>query len=128
VSDLWTSAHKAASDAHFLFEGGRYDGACNRAYYAMFNVARVLLMESEDHAVRKIKTHASAIRMFSLKFIRNGLFDTKFGELLGQARNLRGLVDYEGEAMTADDAKEIIETMDQFLAIAASVRSKAQQQ
>jgi uncharacterized protein (UPF0332 family) len=124
MSDLWTSALKAASDAHFLLEAGRCETACNRAYYAMFNVARALLLELPDQPARKIKTHASVIRSFSLAFIRNGPFDLKFGEVLRQSRNLRALVDYEGEAMTEDDAKDIIEAMDQFIAIAESLRSQ----
>lgn len=127
MSDLWTSALEAASDARFLFEAGRYSGACNRAYYAMFNVARVLLSESPDSTGRRVKTHASVVRIFSLKFIRNGPFDSKFGEILRQASDLRALVDYEGEAISAGDALDIVKAMDEFLTMATSMRSKERQ-
>ena len=118
---------EAASDARLLVEAGRYNGACNRAYYAMYNVARVLLIESQGGAARKVKKHASVVRLFSLKFIRNGPFDAKFGEILRQASDLRTMADYEGEAISAREAQDIVNSMDQFLAIATSVRSNARQ-
>ena len=127
MSDLWTAALEAASDARYLAKDGRYRSACARAYYAMFNVARVLLAESQGTEAKKIKRHASIVRMFSLKFVRNGPFDARFGEILRQASDLRVIADYDGEAIFADDALAIIEAMDEFLAIAASVRSKTRQ-
>ena len=42
MSGLWRKACEAAEDARLLYRNERFDGACNRAYYAMFNAARAL--------------------------------------------------------------------------------------
>jgi uncharacterized protein (UPF0332 family) len=123
LSDLWTAAGKAAADARHLAGIGSYESACNRAYFAMFNAARALLRGSNDSTVDRVRTHSSVLRLFSLKFIRNGPFDAKFGEIMRHASELRTLVDYEGEPISAADAAEIVNAMDEFLVIAASVRS-----
>lgn len=124
MSDLWTAAEAAASDARHMVSVGRYSGACVRAYFAMFNAARVLLRESDPTAPR-LKTHASVLRMFSLKFIRNGPFEANYGEIFRQASGLRAMADYEGESISADEAREIVNAMDEFMTLAASIRSRA---
>jgi uncharacterized protein (UPF0332 family) len=40
AADLWNKAHQAASSARLLLNAGDTSGACNRAYYAMFDAAR----------------------------------------------------------------------------------------
>ncbi len=41
-----TKAERAAVSAKLLLEAGDVDGACNRAYYAMFDAARAALLVS----------------------------------------------------------------------------------
>ena len=38
--ELFTKAKTAATSARILLNAGDVDGACNRAYYAMFDAAR----------------------------------------------------------------------------------------
>ena len=40
VADLMAKAAQAAESARMLLTSGDADGACNRAYYAMFDAAR----------------------------------------------------------------------------------------
>ncbi len=43
---LMAKAERACSSARALLDLGDVDGACNRAYYAMFDVARAALLAS----------------------------------------------------------------------------------
>jgi uncharacterized protein (UPF0332 family) len=43
AKELFTKAQTAAASARILLNAGDVDGACNRAYYAMFDAARAAL-------------------------------------------------------------------------------------
>lgn len=57
IADLFTKAIKAHLVAKLALEEGNYDDAASRAYYAMFNAARCLLI-SVDQENAEISTHA----------------------------------------------------------------------
>ncbi|MDW5419090.1 HEPN domain-containing protein [Iodobacter sp. CM08] len=42
--DLIAKAERAIQSAKLLHEAGDVDGACNRAYYAMFDAAKAVLL------------------------------------------------------------------------------------
>lgn len=42
--ELMAKAERAAASAKLLLEVGDADGACNRAYYAMYDAARAALL------------------------------------------------------------------------------------
>ncbi len=42
--ELMTKAERAATSARLPLEAGDCDGACNRAYFAMFDAARAALL------------------------------------------------------------------------------------
>ena len=46
AKELFGKALIAASSAQILLDAGDVDGACNRAYYAMFDAARAALLAS----------------------------------------------------------------------------------
>jgi hypothetical protein len=46
AKELFTKAQTAATSARILLNAGDVDGACNRAYYAMFDAARAALLAS----------------------------------------------------------------------------------
>ena len=46
AQDLMAKAIQAAASAKVLLDTGDSDGACNRAYYAMFDAARAALLAS----------------------------------------------------------------------------------
>jgi len=43
AKELFAKAQTAAVSARILLNAGNVDGACNRAYYAMFDAARAAL-------------------------------------------------------------------------------------
>ena len=65
--DLMAKAQRALTSARTLLTDGDNDGACNRAYYAMFDAARAALLASKAPVPPEvIKTHSGLISAFSL--------------------------------------------------------------
>ena len=62
VQELFEKATRAASSAKLLLDTGDTDGACNRAYYAMFDAARAALLASGAPVGSEgAKTHSGLI-------------------------------------------------------------------
>ena len=81
--DLMTKANRALASAHKLFQDNDSDGACNRAYYAMFDAARAALIASKAPVPPEIaKTHSGLIAAFSLHLMKPGLFPVELGRAL----------------------------------------------
>jgi len=120
VSDLWDKACEAAKDARLLFEAGRYDGACNRAYYAMFNAARACLA---THGVdpKRAKRHATVQRLFSLQFVQEGQFDDEDGRALRRAGEYRNVADYDDVSVGHSRVEAVMASMERFMAAAQRV-------
>lgn len=62
ADDLMAKAAQAAASARALLERGDADGACNRAYYTMFDAARAALLAA-GHDVGK--THRGVLNAFN---------------------------------------------------------------
>lgn len=96
---LLHKASKALSSAQLLLESRDADGACNRAYYAMFDAARAALMAfQKSDEVLTIKTHSGLIASFSLQLVKPGLIDIELGKSLNKVENLRLIAEYKGDA------------------------------
>jgi uncharacterized protein (UPF0332 family) len=66
-------AIQAAASAKVLLDTGDMDGACNRAYYAMFDAARAALLASGAPIEADIaRTHGGLISAFSLHLVKAG--------------------------------------------------------
>ncbi len=60
--DLREKASRAVASARLLLDAGDVDGACNRAYYAMFDAARAALIQSGAPVVpEKDATHRPSV-------------------------------------------------------------------
>lgn len=115
--DLMAKAEKAAASSKVLLEIGDADGACNRAYYAMFDAARAALLAT-GHEVGK--THKGVLNAFSEHLVKNGPMPKEMGRLLKLAETRRYVADYEGDPVEPDDAQEMVEEAEAFI---ATVRS-----
>lgn len=73
AQDFLAKAIRAATSAKMLLDAGDADGACNRAYYAMFDAARAALLASgapvEPETARM---HSGLISAFSLHLVKTG--------------------------------------------------------
>lgn len=112
-------AVEAEKEAHALFALGLYRGACSRAYYAMFNMARALLL-TRGHEPEATKTHKTVLQTFSNEFVRNGPFDRTDGRELQRAAEARHLADYSG-SVTRKDAEHVIGVLDKFMTTAKAI-------
>nr|WP_184355812.1 HEPN domain-containing protein [Rhizobium sp. BK602] len=109
-------AEQACKSARPLLELGDADGACNRAYYAMFDAARAALFASGRLAREDIgKTHRGLINAFSEYLIKNGPISKDMGRLLKRAEEIRLVADYTGELIELSDAREIVGQADVFV-------------
>ena len=109
-------ARQACRSARVLLETGDVDGACNRAYYAMFDAARAALLAS--HAPvgpEPAKTHSSLIAAFSLHLIKNGPLSRDIGRLLNRGEEVRLVADYNGESVTQSDAERQVAEAELFV-------------
>ena len=113
---LLQKADTALSSAQLLLASGDADGACNRAYYSMFDAARAALMAFQNSdEVLTIKTHSGLISSFSIQLVKSGLIDIELGKALNKVEDLRLIADYKGDAITLVDAAWAVERASTFL-------------
>ena len=81
AQDLLAKAIRAAASAKVLLDTGDADGACNRAYYAMYDAARAALLASGSPVEPEIaKTHSGLISAFSLHLVKAGRVSVELGK------------------------------------------------
>lgn len=111
--DLMAKALQAAASAKVLLNTGDADGACNRAYYAMFDAARAALLASGAEVG---KTHKGILNAFSDRLVRKGPIPKEMGRLLKHAETFRYVADYEGDPIELSDARELVKQAETFVA------------
>lgn len=113
---VMSKAERACLSASALLELGDVDGACNRAYYAMFDAARAALLASGAPVRPEIgKTHSGLINAFSEHLIKNGPISKDIGRLLKRAHEIRLVADYTGDSVALNDARGIVEQAEAFV-------------
>ncbi len=113
---LLAKAERAFASARALLDLDDVDGACNRAYYAMFDAARAaLLLSGAPEDAYRGKTHSGLITAFSLHLVKNGPIPREMGRLLKQAEEVRLISDYQGESVALDDARKLVAQAEAFL-------------
>ncbi|NCN98371.1 MAG: HEPN domain-containing protein [Rhodoferax sp.] len=110
-------AETATASANALLALGDVDGACNRAYYAMFDAARAALLATNG-SVRSDtgKTHRGTLNAFSEHFVKTGRITKELGRLLKHAETFRYVADYEGGSVELVDARELVLQAEHFVA------------
>ena len=115
-SELIAKARRSAISARLLFDAGDLNGACNRAYYAMFDAARAALLASNGPVNSEtIKTHSGLIAAFSLYLIKPGRIPAQCGKSLRQVDQIRLVADYSDEEIDHEIASSAIEQAGQFV-------------
>lgn len=114
---LMAKADRACSSARALLDLGDVDGACNRAYYAMFDAARAALLASGAPVAPDIgRTHGGLISAFGGHLVKNGPVSKDMGRLLNRAEEIRLVADYNGDSVELTDAREMVEQAETFVA------------
>ena len=113
---LMSKAVRACASARALFDLNDVDGACNRAYYAMFDAARAALLASGAPVESDIgRTHSGLITAFSQHLVKNGPITKEMGRLLKRAEETRLIADYKGDSVELADAREMVEQAEMFV-------------
>lgn len=103
--ELMKKAIRAAASARLLLEAGDSEGACNRAYYAMFDAAHAaLLVEGVTTDPRSIRKHETLIGLFGLHLVTPGLVSKELGRSFNKTEEIRLLADYTGEGIEHETA------------------------
>lgn len=117
-------SEQALSSARQLLATGDADGACNRAYYAMFDAAHAALLAANvETAANSTKTHRGLISAFGQHLVLGGHVASELGSSLNKVERLRLLADYTGDPVSAEDSAWAVEQSDIFVsAIRAAFR------
>ncbi len=114
--DLMAKAIRAATSAQVLLQSGDADGACNRAYYAMFDAARAALLASGAPVEAEVaRTHNGLIAAFSLHLVKTGRVPIELGRALNKAEELRLVADYKGDPIGIGDATWAVQQAQTFV-------------
>ncbi|NEV64317.1 HEPN domain-containing protein [Thiorhodococcus minor] len=116
-------SRRALASARLLLEDGDTEGACNRAYYAMFDAAHAALLAGvPNFNTGSTKTHRGLIAALGRYLIVPGHLPDTLGRALNQVERIRLLADYTGEGIDASKARWAIEQAAEFLSqIEASI-------
>lgn len=115
-TSLMAKANQAVASARVLLDLGDEDGACNRAYYAMFDAAQAALLMSGVPAPDALgKTHRGLINTFSAYLVKDGPVSKELGRQLKRAEEVRLVADYNGESVERADAAELVGQAEVFV-------------
>jgi uncharacterized protein (UPF0332 family) len=109
-------ARRALASARLLLADGDPEGACNRAYYGMFDAAHAALSAvAPDLDLASAKTHRGLIGAFGEQLVKPGRVRPDLGRALNQVERVRLLADYTGEGIGVAKAQWAIDQAAAFL-------------
>ena len=89
-------------DALAAYDNGSYSNASNRSYYCIFHSMRaVLALDGFDS-----KKHSGIISEFNRKYIKEGIFNDTFSEIIKLAFTVRGKSDYDDFYIASKESVE----------------------
>lgn len=116
AQELIVKANRAIASAKLLHAAGDSDGACNRAYYAMFDAAKAALFAKASGVDPAIgKTHSGLIAAFGLHLVKTGFVPAEFGRAFNRAHDIRQVADYTGDLIEADQVDGLIVQAAEFV-------------
>lgn len=106
-------AENCLASARRNSEADDFKGSVNRSYYAIFHGIRaVLALEALD-----FKKHSAVIGKFRELYIKTGIFDVKYSQVIGDAFDVRNHSDYEDfYIVSIEDAMRQIDNAVEFVA------------
>ena len=117
VADYMGKADRALAAARLLLVNGDIEGACNRAYYAMFDAAHAALVASGATSADAVpKKHSGLVGAFGLNLVKTNRVAADLGSALNKVERLRRLADYTGDPISLEDATWAVEQAALFVA------------
>ena len=115
IRNLTRKGHRALRSARLNLEDGDFDGAVNRAYHAMFHIARAALLSAgvpEDGLPATNKELVAAFRQYA---VQSGQVDRELAGALSRTEHLCFQADYAGTETDPKSAAESLQRADNFL-------------
>lgn len=98
-------------DAKQLFQSGSYKSSNNRAYYAIFHSMRAVLALDEVD----FRRHSGVIQFFQKEYIKTGIFDKEYSDIITSASEIRNASDYDDFYIASkDETKMQVESAERF--------------
>lgn len=108
-------AENALKAARVLFTAEIYDDAVSRAYYAIFGIARALVVLDGC----SFSKHGGVLSHFDREYVKTGIFSKDYSRIIHQAFQERQISDYgiDGidDFVTKDEAFSSIEDAEKFV-------------
>lgn len=98
-------AKELIDDSKQLFASGSYKSSNNRAYYAIFYAMRAVLALDEVD----FKKHSGVIQYFQRTYIKTGVFDKRYSDIIMGSSEIRNASDYDDFYLASKE-----ETMEQI--------------
>jgi len=117
-------AEHALRAARLLCDAGEIEGACNRAYYAMYDAAHAALLAENSADYKVTKTHGGLIAAFGLHFVSTNKISRELGRSFNEVEQLRLLADYTGEEITSEQVHRAVKKAETFVAEIRSMLSQ----
>ena len=104
-------AEESLKGSKVLFSSELYDETVSSAYYAMFHMAKALLLSINEEP----STHHGLITLFGLHFVKPKLIEGFYNDLLIDAKESREAGDYDAaRKFTREEAAEKVESAVKF--------------
>lgn len=104
-------ALKAMGAASLLFDNGFLNDAISRLYYSLLHYIRALLLTKSLEP----KSHEGALRLFSLHFVKEGVFEPADSHIFSRLMKYREEADYNPSYMfTKEDFVEFKKDAEQL--------------
>lgn len=113
---LITKAKRAIESAKLLHQANDVDGACNRAYYAMFDAAKAALLATVPSLdLATTKTHSGLISAFGQHIVKTKLVPIEYGRAFNRAHDIRQIADYTGDVIEPQDVAGLLQQSIDFV-------------
>ena len=118
-------AETGIKGAKVLLDLGDTDGACSRAYYAMYDAARAALEWASVTPERgAFKSHQGVLAAFALHLVKPGHFPAEPGRSIQRVQAVRQLADYEATSVPPDKAFDAVRAAELFVAATTDLIAK----
>jgi uncharacterized protein (UPF0332 family) len=118
INNRIETAYKTFEAAKVLAENGFWNSSVNRLYYSVFYIVNAILVKNGIIA----QSHSGTKSQFSLHFIKNGMFDKKFGKLLAELYDWRQKGDYEN--LYEFDSESVLPLFDSVLEMIQTIEKE----
>lgn len=101
--------------ARLLLKKDFLNDVLSTSYFAIFSATQALLASKELQS----RKHVDVIALFNLHFVKTGLIDKQFNTILGSAREVRELSDYDDFYETTEqECRSQLQAAEQFVEMA----------